>query len=565
MNIETIIEPMLATLIPIYLGNNPFFVIKNTSAQVAISLGLSKLITLLFMQILNCSTVFNGLVNYIWRVNSIVVNQHQLSHDMLLEYYYNKYPNSVKKCSIENDMGKNKIVINQLNKKKLSEIFTFQNRKYKINIEFQNAKKNNIQINQTSDIREIIISSSCSIQILEQYIDNLLKKCNSKKFSTINVYQLTMKENKHCNELRWKCNAMKISKNKHNTIVSKNVQENFFDDLEKFMKSEHNYSKKGLPYKRGYVLHGIPGSGKTSLIKAIANEYQMPIFILDISIIQGNSKLIKIISEISQNISIEQKYLLVIEDIDRSNLFTDRRNRFYGTNYITDDCFLNILDGLDESYGRITIMTTNNINKIKKMPSLIRPGRIDKVVNIGVCEKDQMIKIINFYAEPLTLNRLASQESQEFALSKVLDDNIIITPAKLIGMIFKFKTKKLVVKKLNEFIDFTNLDIDTMKKKIIEHCLEKDDIMTYQERSLKKKMEQLENAKINVNRMMEKIDVDQEKHKLMIEKKQLQIRLLEITISEKRSNIEQRFKKQNIKISRNDIGIEKFVVDDSKH
>ncbi|KAI9109652.1 hypothetical protein K1719_019282 [Acacia pycnantha] len=43
------------------------------------------------------------------------------------------------------------------------------------------------------------------------------------------------------------------------------------EDLERFMSRKEYYKKVGKPWKRGYLLHGPPGTGKSSLIAAMAN------------------------------------------------------------------------------------------------------------------------------------------------------------------------------------------------------------------------------------------------------------------------------------------------------
>jgi chaperone BCS1 len=50
------------------------------------------------------------------------------------------------------------------------------------------------------------------------------------------------------------------------------------DDARAFLGLERWYAERGIPYRRGYLLHGAPGSGKTSLVCAIAGELRLPIY-----------------------------------------------------------------------------------------------------------------------------------------------------------------------------------------------------------------------------------------------------------------------------------------------
>ena len=50
-------------------------------------------------------------------------------------------------------------------------------------------------------------------------------------------------------------------------------------DASEFLASERWYAERGVPFRRGYLLHGLAGSGKTSLVQALAGELQVPICI----------------------------------------------------------------------------------------------------------------------------------------------------------------------------------------------------------------------------------------------------------------------------------------------
>lgn len=43
------------------------------------------------------------------------------------------------------------------------------------------------------------------------------------------------------------------------------------------------YADRGIPFRRGYLLHGVPGSGKSSLIHAIAGELMLDIYVVSLS------------------------------------------------------------------------------------------------------------------------------------------------------------------------------------------------------------------------------------------------------------------------------------------
>jgi mitochondrial chaperone BCS1 len=74
-------------------------------------------------------------------------------------------------------------------------------------------------------------------------------------------------------------------------ILDSNIAEEVINDIINFQKNAQWYIDRGVPYRRGYLLYGPPGSGKTSFVMAIAAELKMSICTLNLSGLLYNSSL----------------------------------------------------------------------------------------------------------------------------------------------------------------------------------------------------------------------------------------------------------------------------------
>jgi chaperone BCS1 len=165
------------------------------------------------------------------------------------------------------------------------------------------------------------------------------------------------------------------------------------NDIKKFQKSSNWYTKLGVPYRRGYLLYGPAGCGKTSFVLSIASELGMNVSVLSLSSPGMNDgKILELLSDADVNT------IVLIEDIDcafvKRKPGSDRKDKFdFG---LTFSGVLNALDGIMSQDGRIIFMTTNYIDRLDT--ALIRPGRADVKVYIGNASKEQAYRLFcRFY------------------------------------------------------------------------------------------------------------------------------------------------------------------------
>jgi chaperone BCS1 len=210
--------------------------------------------------------------------------------------------------------------------------------------------------------------------------------------------------------------------------------------LSNFIEKEKWYIENSIPYQLGILLYGPAGTGKTSLIKAIAGYLNYPIYYL------SPQKLSHIETAMS---SLGDKCIIVIEDID-SNFLTHSREKKDGKEIApkSDNSLINevmlvslseILNSLDcmfSAHGRILIATTNHVEKLD--PALVRAGRIDLKLEIGFVNNEILKGFIdNFFPE----NKLNISEIK-------LKNNLTI--ATLQNLILEEKTIEEIVEFVKE-------------------------------------------------------------------------------------------------------------------
>ena len=232
----------------------------------------------------------------------------------------------------------------------------------------------------------------------------------------------------HANYKLWSSRLIGFEENE--LTFPKNIVDNIdrlvFDDsvyeciksVELWLKYKDWYNKKGIPWKTGWLLYGQPGVGKTSAALALAQKYDLPIFIFRLGLL-SSQEFTKAWREMQSNVPC----IALIEDFD--NVFHGRENVSGYKDYIsgfgmsritgmrkdgnvptipdidenfavetelTFDTLLNTLDGIERYEGVFTIITTNDIAQID--PALLhRPGRIDKTIELGFISKKNKIKM----------------------------------------------------------------------------------------------------------------------------------------------------------------------------
>ncbi|KAK7341461.1 hypothetical protein VNO80_24391 [Phaseolus coccineus] len=172
--------------------------------------------------------------------------------------------------------------------------------------------------------------------------------------------------------------------------MDSDLKEMIIRDLDMFVERKGLYKSVGKAWKRGYLLSGPPGTGKSSLIAAMANYLNFDVYDLELTSVRRNSELRKLL------MATRNRSILVVEDIDCSLHLQDRiakptssqphSHSFHNPpSQVTLSGFLNFIDGLWSSCGdeRIMVFTTNHKDKLD--PALLRPGRMDVHIDMTYC------------------------------------------------------------------------------------------------------------------------------------------------------------------------------------
>lgn len=166
-------------------------------------------------------------------------------------------------------------------------------------------------------------------------------------------------------------------------VLTAGQKEAIVEDLTRFLAAEADYDRLGIPWHRGYLFHGPPGTGKTSLAKALATHFGLDVYYLPLDSLQEDAQLLQLVNGVGA------RSMLLLEDIDVATAARERNDANPG---ITLSGLLNALDGVATPHGLITVMTTNRVEVLDS--ALTRPGRVDRSEEIGLLDAGGYVELV---------------------------------------------------------------------------------------------------------------------------------------------------------------------------
>ncbi len=285
--------------------------------------------------------------------------------------------------------------------------------------------------------------------------------------------------------------------------------------LDFFINNREWYKTKGIPYTLGLMFSGKPGCGKTSTIKAIAKYTKRHVIDIPLTKIDSCRDLMNIFygEEINNKKIPMNKRIYLFEDVDSIlEVLKERENKEKETKEVSDDqnvliqaliskkgvssadkgksndklnlgFFLNLIDGVLETPGRILILSTNHPEKLDR--ALVRPGRIDIKVHLEKCSKSMIRDILNHYYEN-------DAEIEESILEGLYNKDI--TPAELYQICFKYEKYNMFKTEILDNVDAVfNMYIDRDEEEKLNNLLK----MSYIKPS-KRNPKRIKHNKINI-------------------------------------------------------------------
>ena len=338
--------------------------------------------------------------------------------------------------------------------------YVYINSETEENEDKENGSKKNKSSSKMEKIRIELFSYKSTVKQIKDLVENLtikyLSSIEDLRDNKTFIYTLVKTKYDDCKLEMWEETQFCSTRTFNNLFFT--GKNNVLEKVDFFLKNKDWYYEMGIPYSLGIGMRGPPGTGKTSLIKALANYTNRHIISISLKLIKTKKQLDSIFFEDRYNsdnkkgsIAFDKK-IIVFEDIDCiGDIILDREKKKNNSktglgkklNFqelsptsninmgdlletiaateadsdktckfpklptdeepLTLDDILNLWDGIRETPGRIMIISSNHYCDLD--PALIRPGRIDLTLELSYASHEIIREMyMHIFKENMNIN-----------------------------------------------------------------------------------------------------------------------------------------------------------------
>lgn len=223
----------------------------------------------------------------------------------------------------------------------------------------------------------MVLFTDESLEVLNTFLSYLVEQSELTESGTFQCFSW------HVRHSYWRSRCTCRARPIKSVILPTHTVSKLMTDVTNFLEEDTRnfYQTHGIPYRRSYLFYGVPGTGKTSLIQAMAGHFKRSVSYLqptdpDIT----DDSLREAINQLPENT------IVVFEDID--SLFAADRSNKVSKSSLTFSGLLNALDGVGSANGQIFILTTNLREQLDS--ALIRNGRVDLHIEFTYATSEQI-------------------------------------------------------------------------------------------------------------------------------------------------------------------------------
>lgn len=399
--------PMQSDHCPIVQPNmawnySALFIMKIKEYLMTMPVKNKYLNALKFIALIGCDKFFMWIIRYI----SMYYNL-RIKHKMpaIIEYKHNV----TFECDVTSMIDKKLIhIIRYLFKatsKQLEDLIIIeQGQREKLNISEYGIDflYNNICYYITTQGKKYVIKCSSNVLNASEIAEQTYHLLESEGKKTTTRYIKTISDDGTYHFIR------PIKKSLNNIYLQKDISKTVTNFLNNYDIVKNKYHDMNMTYKTVFIVHGCPGTGKTSLAETVASELGRELALVNLREITNINSLQNILQSCSNDVIVFEEIDWILCEMNeitnfnsqlessmlapQNKLFPFERQKIFPQRITIND-LLETLDGLRSVNDSVFFLTTNHIDKVD--PALKRHGRIDYLLEIKLCDIEQFKKIFS--------------------------------------------------------------------------------------------------------------------------------------------------------------------------